>query len=123
MGLVSYCCGLTLISTCPSPNLWSFLHNQTEIEWKEEKKNWVTLELVEVDVLDVKSVEALTRIVIGRKVFLEIGEEDPSLDMGIRILETLQDRSKGSVGNISLLRTLLQELIHRSHFNAERILL
>ena len=83
----------------------------------------MTLELVEVDVLDVKSVEALTRIVIGRKVFLEIGEEDPSLDMGIRILETLQDRSKGSVGNISLLRTLLQELIHRSHFNAERILL
>ena len=123
MGLVSYCCGLTLISTCPSPNFCSFLHNQTEIEWKEEKKNWVTLELVEVDVLDVKSVEALTRIVIGRKVFLEIGEEDPSLDMGIRILETLQDRSKGSVGNISLLRTLLQELIHRSHFNAERILL
>ena len=123
MGLVSYCCGLTLISTCPSPNFWSFLYNQTEIEWKEEKKNWVTLELVEVDVLDVKSVEVLMRIVIGRKVFLEIGEEDPSLDMGIRILETLQDRSEGSVGNISLLRTLLQELIHRSHFNAERILL
>ena len=28
VGLVSYCCGLTLISTCPSPNFQSFLHNQ-----------------------------------------------------------------------------------------------
>ena len=28
------------------------------------------------------SVEALMRIVIGRKAFLEIGEEDPSLDRG-----------------------------------------
>nr|POE57244.1 hypothetical protein CFP56_01897 [Quercus suber] len=54
---------------------------------------------------------------------LEIGEEYPSLDTGIRILETLQDRSEGSVGNVSGLRTLLQELIHRSHFSAERTLL
>ena len=28
VGLVSYCCGLTLISTFPSPNFQSFLHNQ-----------------------------------------------------------------------------------------------
>ena len=127
VGLVSYCCGLTLISTFPYPNFWSFLHNQTETEWKEGKKKkkiWVTLKLVEVDVLDVKmvSVEALTRIVIERKAFLELGEEDSSLDTGICILETLQDQSEGSVGIVSLLRTLLQELIHRSHFNDERIL-
>ena len=38
VGLVSYCCGLTLISTFPYPNFWSFLHNQTETEWKEGKK-------------------------------------------------------------------------------------
>ena len=91
---------------------------------KKKKKIWVTLKLVKVDVLDVKmvSVEALTRIVIGRKAFLELGEEDSSLDTGICILETLQDQSEGSVGIVSLLRTLLQELIHRSHFNDERIL-
>ena len=84
----------------------------------------MTLELVEVDVLDAKmvSVEALMRIVIGRKAFLEIGEEDPSLDTGIWILETLQDRSEGFVGSVSGLQTLLQELIHRSHFNVERML-
>ena len=82
----------------------------------------MTLELVKVDVLNAKmvSVEALKRIIIGRKAFPEIGEEDPSLDTGIRILETLQDGSEGSVGSVSGLRTLLQELIHRSHFNAER---
>ena len=57
VGLVSYCCGLTLISTCPFPNFWSFLYNQTEIEKKKRKKEkkkkrkWLTLELVEVDVL------------------------------------------------------------------------
>ena len=28
VGLVFDCCGLTLISTCPSPNFQSFLHNQ-----------------------------------------------------------------------------------------------
>ena len=69
----------------------------------------MTLELVEVDVLDAKmvSVEALMRIVIGRKAFLEIGEEDPSSDMGIWILETLQGRSEGFVGSISGLQTLL----------------
>ena len=94
------------------------------MERRKKKKNWVTLELVEVDVLDVKmvSVEVLTRIVIGRKAFLEIKEEDPSLDTGICILEKLQDQSEGSVVSVSLLRTLLQELIHRSHFNDERIL-
>ena len=80
----------------------------------------MTLELVEEDVLDAEmvSVEALKRIsvVFGiGEALLEIREEDPSLDSGIGILETLQNRSEGSVGGVSGLLALLQELIHRSH--------
>lgn len=79
-----------------------------------------TLILIEEDVLDAEmvSVEALIGGggsvfgMGGGEAFLEMGEEDPGLHTGGRILEALQHGSECSVGGITRLLALLQELFH-----------
>lgn len=54
-----------------------------------------TFVVIQLNIFDAKMVglEALIAGLLGRETLLELGEEDPSLGTGLRIVEALQERS------------------------------